>query len=71
MSSVQEEVSLQSKTKDKSVSEIKNCTERTQLNCTSSMMPFKSRQKIFEAIRGSTIHQSLATPSSEVRSCLE
>jgi len=30
------------------------------------MMPFKSRQKIFEAIRGSTIHQSLATPSSEV-----
>ena len=29
------------------------------------MMPFKSRQKIFEAIRGSTIHQSLATPSSD------
>ena len=30
-------------------------------------MPFNQRLKIFEAIKGSTIHQSLATPSSEVR----
>ena len=29
-------------------------------------MPFNQRLKIFEAIKGSTIHQSLATPSSEV-----
>ena len=30
-------------------------------------MPFNQRLKIFEAIKGSTIHQSLATPSSEVK----
>ena len=29
-------------------------------------MPFNQRLKIFEAIKGSTIHQSLATPSSQV-----
>ena len=29
-------------------------------------MPFNQRLKIFEAIKGSTIHQSLSTPSSEV-----
>lgn len=29
-------------------------------------MPFNQRLKIFEAIKGSTIHQSLATPSSEI-----
>ena len=29
-------------------------------------MPFNQRIKVVEAIKGSTIHQSLATPSSEV-----
>ena len=28
-------------------------------------MPFNQRLKIFEAIKGSSIHQSLATPSSQ------
>ena len=32
-------------------------------------MPLNQRLKIFEAIKGSAIHQSLATPSSEVGFC--